>query len=41
MLDRGHYAARRGFMALSLAIDDAMISALVESATDWAWDPFR
>ena len=40
MLARGYFAARRGFMSLSLAIDDAMISGLLASVGDWARDPF-
>lgn len=36
MLADGHYLARRGFMALSMAIDDAHAEALVASAARWA-----
>ena len=36
----GYFAARRGFMSLSLAIEDAMISGLLASVADWARDPF-
>ncbi len=36
MLDRGHYLARRGFMALSMAVSDAHCDALVADARAWA-----
>lgn len=36
MLADGHYLARRGFMALSMAITDAHTDALVDSARRWA-----
>jgi glutamate-1-semialdehyde 2,1-aminomutase len=34
LLERGHYMARRGFMALSLAITDAQVDALVADVAD-------
>lgn len=36
MLTEGHYLARRGFMALSMAITDDHADALVDSARAWA-----
>jgi glutamate-1-semialdehyde 2,1-aminomutase len=36
MLTDGHYLARRGFMALSMAITDEHVDALVASARAWA-----
>ncbi len=36
MLADGHYLARRGFMALSMAVTDAHVDRLIESAKRWA-----
>jgi glutamate-1-semialdehyde 2,1-aminomutase len=36
MLAAGHYVARRGFIALSLAISDEQIDDLVASTEQWA-----
>lgn len=36
LLDRGLYVARRGFMALSMAITDEHIDRLVEESSAWA-----
>jgi glutamate-1-semialdehyde 2,1-aminomutase len=36
MLDEGHFLARRGFMALSLEIDQTHVDSLVSSTEQWA-----